>query len=335
MRVLAVKVLIWCCGFEKRFAGLYLYEEAKRQGLDVMATGSRANPEEMLSALRSYRPDWVFCFALRSNLREYYGKIRKSGAKLLFWYPDMTERTRDRMWRRALANQADVLVFSIMETAQRYRALAPTVLWMPQYFDHRFCTKNGSLPVRLNSSKEIYDLCFIGSCDTHRRRWLDKLSQRYKCRFALDGIRLRREVRGWDMAEAYAQSRIAINIQRAQFVNSGPFVTSNRAYNAMGSGAMLINHKVQEMHHVWTEGLHCVTYDDTFDDLVRKIDFYLKHDKPREEIAARGQRNVLRFHTLEQRVREYWRVMSSIGNGYMPKIIDSNHNGFGVWVRQR
>lgn len=329
-----MKVLVWACGFQKRFAGPYLYKEAKRQGFDVALTGSRAHPETMLPALESYKPDWVFCFALRPNFRRYYRRIRESGAKLLFWYPDMTEQTRDRMWRRRLANRADVLVFSILETAQRYRNLAPTVLWMPQYFDHRSCMRNGALPMRLDPSKKIYDLCFMGSTDRTRRKWLYELDRRYKCRFVLDRIGRHGEIREWDMAEVYAQSRVAFNVQRSLFLNPGPFVVSNRTYNAMGSGAAFINHKVQNLDYMWKEGVHCAMHDDNFDDLVRKIDFYLEHDDVREEIAACGQRNVLRYHTLEQRVAEYWQVMGTIHRfNCLPRIISPDHAGYGMWTQ--
>ncbi len=329
-----MKVLIWCCGFQKRFAGPYVYKEALRQGYDVEVTGSRAKPDEMLRVLEVYKPDWVFCFALRPGFRKYYQAIRRSGTKLMFWYPDMTERTRDRMWRGSLVNQADVLTFSILETAQRYHDLAPHVLWMPQYFDHRSCMKDDKLPTRLNTLKKIFDLCFFGSCDGRRTKWLNEIDRQYKCNFVTDKIGKSGEIREWDMAEGYAQSRIAFNIQRRLFDNPGSFVTSNRAYNAMGSGAMFINHKVQDMHFIWDEGLHCVTYDDTFDELLRKIDFFLEHDNLRERIAFLGQKNILRYHTLEQRVSEYWQVMETIHkHECFPRIIQPNHSGCGMWVR--
>ena len=128
-----MKVLLWCCGFEQRFAGQYVAAEAQRQGLEVLVCGSRSHPREMLIALTEYKPDVVLCFAIRQTLRPYYDRIRNSGAKLVLWYPDMTETTRDHLWRGSLAGVADALIFSILETARRYRHLAPTVLWMPQY----------------------------------------------------------------------------------------------------------------------------------------------------------------------------------------------------------
>jgi len=333
-----MKVLIWCCGYEQRFAGPYLAAEAKRQGFDVRLAGTRQDPQEMLAALQEYKPDVVFCFAIRPSLISYYERIKSTGAKLVMWYPDMTERTRDRMWRRNLAGVADVLVFSILETAQRYAALAPNVLWMPQYFDHHFCFGQQPegvgvfcIPQRLDAELPIYDLCFIGSCDKLRNEWLDKLEQKYKCRFLRDGITHRTETRGSDMVEVYAQSKIAINIQRRRFINAGDFVTSNRMYNAMGSGAFFLNHHVAKLDLVFEEELHCAMHDDTFDGLCAKIDYYLAHKHEREAIARNGQLEVLTFHTLEQRVKEYWLVMQMLHDGDTVGL-PQELGAFGEWV---
>ena len=47
---------------------------------------------------------------------------------------------------------------------------------------------------------------------------------------------------------------------------------------------------------------------DSYEDLLNKVDYYLSHDKEREEIALAGQRNVLENHTLSQRLDEMEKV---------------------------
>lgn len=337
-----IKVLIWCCGFADRYAGKFVAREAERQGYDVRVCGTRENPKLMRPVFDEYKPDVVFCFAIRMNLKPYYDYIKDSGAKLVFWYPDMTERTRDRMWRKTLNNVADGIFFSILETAQRYKDLAKTVVWMPQYFDYQFCSTTKFrteqepdgryLPKRLDPSKPIYDLCFIGSCDKLRNEWLDKLEKMYKCSFHRDGIRNGKELRGVEMAQVYAQSKIAINIQRSLFKNSGSFVMSNRAYNAMGSGSFYINHHVTDIDKVFVVGFDCEMHNDTFEDLTNKIDFYLKEEEVlREVIAEQGQALILKFHTLEQRVKEYWTALEAIVNEDYDNI--ENGTPFGMWVK--
>lgn len=330
-----MKVLIWACGQEVRFAGPHIYREAKRQGLDVELCFSRMEPQGMVDALQTYKPDWVFCLVIRPNYNKYYQLIKQSGAKLLFWYPDQCDQARDRMWR-SLEGQADVAVFSILHTAQTYSRLFPVTLWMPQYFDHRFCMKNDQLPERFGKESgrpmHIYDLCFIGSCDGRRQDFLERLSKCYDCLFIIHPPHQLNEIRGYNMALAYAQSKIAFNIQRTQFLNPGAFITSNRAYNAMGSGAFFINHYVKEIDRVWELGRHCVMYNDNFDDLRMKIDHWLIHRIQREEIAKCGKENILQYHTLEQRVKEYWAVMENISDNHTEWLRTKFPAGYGEWI---
>lgn len=321
-----MRVLIWSCGPEPRSAAPYIYTEAKRQGYDVYISGTRSDPERFMRVFKQVQPDFVFCLALRPNLVPYYKHIRKS-ARLLFWYPDQTETHRDIMWRTQLNNVADVLVFSILDTAQRYSKLAPMVTWMPQYFDDQFCRKDGALPPRLNPKEEIYDLVFIGSCDAKRRSWLAQLKDKYKCNFITDCIGTSRECRGWAMAHAYAQAKIAINIQRSLFMNEGPYVTSNRIYNAMGSGAFFINHVVQQMELVFQEGIHCVSIKECkLENLEDAINWWLcMQPDDRENIAWNGKQQVLQYHTLEIRVAEYWYLMQSIlDHGFVAPVWPSH-----------
>jgi len=324
-----MKVLVWVHGFQARYAGPYFAKEAKRQGFEVRVIGSITNPSEMLATFREYKPDFVFCFVINLAFKKYYDVIKRTGTKLIFWYPDMTDSIRNRTWQ-SLEDIADVLIFSQLETAQRYKNLAPIVLWMPQYFDHVFCSENGQLPMRLNTNEYIYDLCFIGSCDMLRSEWLDELEKKYKCFFARDGIKYHREIRGQKMTKIYAQSKIAINIQRKLYTNTGPYVVSNRIYNAIGSGAFFLNHPVQHLDLVFKEGVDCVSYNDTLDDLLLKIDYYLKHGMLRERIALQGQQNVLQHHTLNTRIKEYWQVMQAIHENRMNELSIGEHN---KWVR--
>jgi len=316
-----LRVVVWCCGKHERFAGPHVYREAKRQGLNVTLTEGRGNPQRMVRHVRRMinegkPPHWIFNFAIRTSLKRYYQWFTNHGIRQLWWYPDQCHSSRITMWNK-LRNIPDAITFSILHAAQYFRNHAPHVLWVPQYFDAERCKRHGVLPARLNPYKPIYDLCFIGSCDARRKRWVTKLANKYNCNFSTHAMGRLNEVRGWDMAEAYAQSKIAFNIQRELFLNPGPFITSNRAYNAMGSGTFFINHYVRQMELLWNEGEHCVTYNDSFEEMEAKIRYWLKpeNENRREEIAIAGQRDVLTYHTLERRIPQYWRIMHSIQNG--------------------
>jgi len=316
-----LRVLIWACGKQERFASPHVYREAKKQGLNVDITFDRSNPQLMAGHVRNLiaannKPHWIFNFAIQARMKRYYEWLSRQEIKQLWWYPDQCESSRIKMWN-TLKGKPDAVVFSILHAAQYFKHHAPHVLWVPQYFDAERCKRGGQLPPRLDPRKPIYDLCFIGACDARRKRWVSKLVRKFNCNFSTHAMGKLNEVRGWDMAEAYAQSKIAFNIQREIFLRPGPFITSNRVYNAMGSGCFFINHYVNQMELLWEEGVHCVTYNDSYEELDAKIRFWLapENEEKREEIARAGQQDILTYHTLERRIPQYWRIMQAIQNG--------------------
>lgn len=315
-----LRVVVWGCGTHERFAGIHVYREAKRQGLNVEFVEGRGNPQKMVHKIRSMiqagkPPHWVFNFVIRAGYKRHYDWFRQHDIKQLWWYPDQCQSSRIRMWNQ-LKGKPDAIVFSILHAAQEFKNHAEHVLWVPQYFDAERCKRAGLLPSRLNLQKPIYDLCFIGSCDGRRKDWVTKLVRLFKCNFSTHAMGSLNEVRGWTMAEAYAQSKIAFNIQRQIFLQPGPFITSNRAYNAMGSGCFFINHYVNQLELLWQEDVHCAIYDDTYQDLLNKIQYWLRPEnvEEREEIARAGSVDILSYHTLERRIPQYWRIMHAIQN---------------------
>lgn len=333
-----LRVFIWGCGTHERFAGRHVWREAKRQGLNVNFGVGRGDPKPMVNEVRKLiksgrKPHWIFNFPIQTKLRNHYKWFRKHGINMLWWYPDQCEKYRIRMWN-SLRGIPDVITFSILHAAQYFKDHAPHVLWVPQYFDAERCKRDGALPERLRPDKPIYDLCFIGACDGRRKRWVTRLVNKFNCNFSTHAMGKLNEVRGYRMAEAYAQSKIAFNIQREKFLNPGPFITSNRAYNAMGSGCFFINHYVKQMELLWQEGVHCVTYNDKYEQLEAAIRFWLDPAKEykREEIARAGQEDVLKYHTLERRIPQYWNIMLAIQNGETDEIAKWSFEQEGKYI---
>jgi len=285
--------------------GPNLYNEAKRLGKEVQLVHLEPETTSIKNQLDNFKPDWVFCFPIAQKHVKIYEEIRTRGVRLLFWYPDQLNTARFGTLK-SLIKHCNIMVSSNLDTAQQLQKCSNWSVWVPQYFDVNFCrNKEGQLPPR----NLKYDLCFIGVVDKRRKEFLNKLKNDYSCKFVTHDPGKLNEIRGYQMAEAYAQSKIAINIQRQGFIDTGPFKTSNRAFNAMGSGAFFLNHEVDKLDLIWKNGYHCVTYNHTFDDLKEKIDYYLEHKNEREQIAKTGKQNVLQDHSLEQRIHEYWNLM--------------------------
>ena len=336
-----LRVLIWGCGNEEKFAGNHIYREAKRQGLNVQYIIGRGKPEVMSRKVRELiakgdPPHWIFNFVIRKHLSSYYDWIREKGIRQLWWYPDQLNSARLKMWN-SLKGKPDAIVFAMLHNAQYLRDHAPHVLWIPQYFDAEYCKREGQLPKRLDQKKPIYDLCYLGSCDSNRKRWLAQLKRKYNCNLTIQSMRSKHRIHGWKMAEIYAQSKVAFNIQWRAFTNRKPFITSNRAYNAMGSGCFFINHYVNQVELLWQEGVHCVTYNDSYEELEAKIRYWLapENEARREEIARAGQEDILKHHTLERRIPQYWNIMFAIQTSNTSELKDWSFEQQGRFITRK
>lgn len=181
-------------------------------------------------------------------------------------------------------------------------------------FDVVFCTQKDSLPAIaaagiLNAEwlpfafdttlddpapqERRYDVGFVGSLDqpatqAERRHVLGLLEARYRMND------YRRAVYGTEMLNAYRQSRIVVNIPVPGGFNM-------RTFEALAGGALLLTKAVGNgQAELFQDGVHLVTYRDT-DDLLAKVEYYLRHDRERKEIAAAGRREILSRHTYLHR----------------------------------
>jgi hypothetical protein len=74
-----------------------------------------------------------------------------------------------------------------------------------------------------------------------------------------------------------------------------------RVFEAMASGALLVTEAIENgQKDLFKDGVHLVQYR-TEEELFEKVDYYLKHDDEREQIAKEGQKLVLSKHTYKNR----------------------------------
>ncbi len=97
----------------------------------------------------------------------------------------------------------------------------------------------------------------------------------------------------------YAGSKINLNIS-LKGIEGG---TPQRIMDVMGAGGFMLTNYCEETAELFQEDEEIVMFK-TPEELVEKIDYYLKHDKEREAIAKAGQKKVLSCYTYEQKLAE-------------------------------
>lgn len=97
----------------------------------------------------------------------------------------------------------------------------------------------------------------------------------------------------------YKCAKINLNITLRSIETGIPL----RVMDIMGCGGfVLTNYQADIMEH-FEPGVDLAYYED-YDDLVRKVDYYLEHEEERKQIAHNGYEKVKRFHRYENRIEE-------------------------------
>ncbi len=71
-----------------------------------------------------------------------------------------------------------------------------------------------------------------------------------------------------------------------------------------GSGGLVLMNRLKPfsgIEHLAVDGIHYASYDDTYDDLEKKIRYYLLHQDEREVIVSNARSHFPRFHTYAAR----------------------------------
>lgn len=110
-----------------------------------------------------------------------------------------------------------------------------------------------------------------------------------------------------EMPIIFNRSKINLNITMRPIVTG----LSQRIYDVLACGGFLITNYQQELPELFEIGtdLECYT---SMDELIDKVDYYLKHDDIREKIAANGLEKIRQYHTFDQRFKE---MLQTILNG--------------------
>lgn len=138
-------------------------------------------------------------------------------------------------------------------------------------------------------------IVFVGSenaFNSPRNNIIKKIKEQYTD-FHWHGRNDTNEVRGMTLNKLYSRTKIVIG----DSVYS-PYYWSNRVVETLGRGGFLIHREVEGLKEEYPD---LVTYDGTFIDLQKKIDYYLTHEDERQEIIKKNFELVRSKYTMDKK----------------------------------
>jgi hypothetical protein len=151
------------------------------------------------------------------------------------------------------------------------------------------------------------DIVFVGSKGYHhewqwRPQLINWLHDTYGDRFThVGGDGQTGTVRGISLNVLYGNSKVAVGDSLCLNFDY-PYYWSDRVYETLGRGGFMIHPFIEGMQGHFEDGKHLVFFKfGDFEDLKRKIDYYLEHDEEREKIRKAGHEHVKANHTYKNR----------------------------------
>ncbi len=151
---------------------------------------------------------------------------------------------------------------------------------------------------------QAFDVAFFGSLYTdERKEMLRVVGEKYK--LITSNFQDPYQFRGKTLANVCKSVPIVI-------ADALPFDNywSNRIYEMLGAGAFLIHPNIKGLEREFQDKKHYVGYKlGDFDDLMRKIKYYLNRTKTREKIAMQGQEYATTKFSYDKRVRDLMKLI--------------------------
>lgn len=191
-----------------------------------------------------------------------------------------------------MAKSFDVIFVAQKEDYERLKKKFKYVYWLPLAGDLDYHGKK--------SLAKIYDIGFVGGFGSGRRKkFLLNLKKLYPNSFI-------GQTDCKDIGKIYSQSKIVFNYSIKNDLNM-------RIFEALISGSLLITNKIKNngFDELFQVGKELIIFEN-FDDLIKKINYFLENEREREEIAYNGYQKALNFHTYDHRVKFILEKISKI-----------------------
>jgi hypothetical protein len=320
--------LILVANFSKPWNNSWYYKAGfEKNGHAVLAfdTGSREESgDRLIEKARAFKPDFIL--HTKDEFAVQVFRQLRTISRVVQWYPDPVIPE----WLPDYVREADVFFTMSEGLVENFREMNPRSFWLTQAFEPSFFqTASITDNDRKTFSADVAFVGNLGSKDQYaaRRPAVLKVIRSGVClkwwgpgipwKFANIPLiygKLGRAYGGkFVWGEEYAKVARLSKIFLA--FDSKPQLRksmSARMYTAVGCGAFYLCRHVEGIEEVLVPDREIVTFH-TEDEMIDKIQFYLRNEDERKKISEAGQARVLKDHIYEVRIRQMCSMIEKAG----------------------
>lgn len=271
--------------FEKRKVPHIIYQPLAADSVAI----EEWNKDEEDRGIQEYSNEICFVGNLYDN--NFFDEFcRNMPQELMDYFTDFFEKVSFR-WdgiNRIYGTVSDQLLTYIRGVTPGFQLInffevPDTAIFEQAYLDRK--TANIERVCILNMLAENYPVTLYTASETAER--------------VLEGVKIMPPASaGYESYKIFKSSRINLNIS-LKGIEAG---TPLRVMDIMGAGGFVMTNYCPETAELFEEDKEIVMFR-TPEELVQKVDYYLKHDSEREQIALAGHKKVMNSYTYVQKMK--------------------------------
>lgn len=252
------------------------------------------------STIKSRKIDYVLMVDTNPEIFELIPKS-KNYAKI-FWSFEFDPKFFQRI--KLTVNLSDFFFSMCPKIAQENKKLCNNSFFLPQAADHFLYKPLEAL------KKQEYNISFVGTPKLGRIERLEALKRFNIHAFGEHwhntyNFPTHNAVYAQDFNELCAKSKIMLNLSCYKNFETPERTISQRIFMIMATKSFCLTEPIEGLDYFFDKNEIESSYD------TNSIDYYLKHDKPREEIAENGYRRIVQCHTYIHRMKEMIKILQS------------------------
>jgi len=260
-------------GFMKLDCQVMIYNFRER----AAQLGNEGRDRRLVEICQEKKPDLVVFSKCSEISLHTFEECSKISTTCLWWMDPLTTLEQSAIYARTYekAKTVDYICTGIKNTIPIFKKYNEKVFYVLEGYDNKL-----HKPYNI---KQDLDVTFIGSLHSTRSQLISQI------KYSVDHFN---NVFANEHAKVVSRSKINLNFSTAGGA-------SDRVYKILGARGFLLTSDWEGRSELFEDGEDLVIYKD-FDDLNKKIDFFLKFPELRKEIASQG------FERVQNMTKDEW-----------------------------
>jgi len=264
----------------------------------------RISNASLIDEVKKFKPDYLLMQVYKDEIHmETIRCIRDMGVTTICWNGDDEHQWNiNKSWATSkIAPFFDYCITTNPLMKPKYRKLGiPTNrIIVSQWGANQEIFKPRKL-------ERIHDTSFVGAYSRERHAWINKIGNHYPATkvFGFGWIvGENSDLSQLDYAKVFNETKINLNYGFTYGTGKKQLQIKGRDFEVPMSGGFLLTSYNEALKPYFKFGKEIETYKD-IPELVKKVKYYLKHDKEREAIALAGYKRSIKEHKFSNRFKQ-------------------------------